>query len=242
MDAIDNCKAIPNSDQKDWDLDKVGNACDPDMDGDGVDNQFDNCPVRFNRGQEDLTETQIGGAADGVGDTCDLCPADFSPGNGDLDGDGIGDVCDRDIDGDGVAKTTTTVGWTSTRTSSTRTAISTGAACDDDDFAGILNRPWEVVVVNGFERFPMPVCTGCPASPYLTPGFESVINVQLPADYQSRIVDTEGTSPARARSTARYRRYASTRRPMPAPALPGCSDQDIAPARVGLPSIAPRQI
>ena len=104
VDALDNCKAIPNSDQKDWDLDKVGNACDPDMDGDNIDNQLDNCPVRFNPDQEDLTETEIGGAADGVGDTCDLCPADFSPGNGDLDGDGEGDVCDRDIDGDGVGQ------------------------------------------------------------------------------------------------------------------------------------------
>ena len=30
------------------------------------------------------------------------------------------------------------------------------------------------------------------SSTYLAPGFETVINVQLPADYQSRIVDTEG--------------------------------------------------
>ena len=193
VDAIDNCKAIPNSDQKDWDLDKVGNACDPDIDGDSINNQIDNCPVRFNSDQEDLTETQLGGAADGVGDACDLCPADFSPGNGDLDGDGIGDVCDRDIDGDGVANDDDNcrLDYNPDQFNPDRDLY--GAACDDDEFANILNQPWEVIVVDGFERFPVPVCASCPAAPYLAPGFESVVNVQLPPDYQSRIINAEGT-------------------------------------------------
>jgi len=47
------------------------NACNPDLDGDGVLNEVDNCPNDANPGQEDL------------------------------DGDGEGDVCDGDIDGDG---------------------------------------------------------------------------------------------------------------------------------------------
>ena len=104
----------------------------------------------------------------------------------------MGDVCDRDIDGDGVANDDDNCQKDFNPDQFNPDGDLYGAACDDDDFADILTRPWEVVVVNGFEKFPMPVCTDCPASPYLAPGFESVINVQLPADYQSRIVDTEG--------------------------------------------------
>ena len=101
-------------------------------------------------------------------------------------------MCDRDIDGDGVANDDDNCRLDFNPDQFNPDGDLYGAACDDDDFAGILNRPWEVIVVDGFERFPIPVCAGCPASPYLAPGFETVINVQLPADYQSRIVDTEG--------------------------------------------------
>lgn len=34
-DACDNCRAVKNNDQKDTDLDKYGDECDEDMDGDG---------------------------------------------------------------------------------------------------------------------------------------------------------------------------------------------------------------
>ena len=96
----------------------------PDMDGDGICDQLDNCPAVTNADQSDMD-------ADGIGDLCDACPNDAAnneDGDGwcadqdncpfvsndqaDGDGDGVGDVCDicpgdvdpdqEDEDGDGI--------------------------------------------------------------------------------------------------------------------------------------------
>jgi len=40
--------------------------------------------------------------SDGICDAADKCPINFDPTNGDLDGDGTGDVCDNDADGDAI--------------------------------------------------------------------------------------------------------------------------------------------
>ncbi|MFK8023467.1 MAG: lamin tail domain-containing protein [Ilumatobacter sp.] len=79
----------------------------PDIDGDTVDNEVDNCPVEPNPGQED-------GDGDGIGDACDddpedgpsgdldgdsvpndvdNCPNVANPGQDDEDADGVGDAC-----------------------------------------------------------------------------------------------------------------------------------------------------
>ncbi|MEW5993316.1 MAG: M14 family zinc carboxypeptidase, partial [Candidatus Zixiibacteriota bacterium] len=66
-----------------------------DIDGDGVPNDSDNCPLVFNPLQEDLD-------SDGVGDSCDNCINISNPDQEDSDADGIGDSCDficGDIDG-----------------------------------------------------------------------------------------------------------------------------------------------
>lgn len=58
-----------------------------DTDGDGVVDDFDNCPNTPNPLQEDTD-------VDGLGDACDNCPAIPNALQEDLDGDGIGDLCD----------------------------------------------------------------------------------------------------------------------------------------------------
>ena len=91
----------------------------PDEDGDGVPDEYDNCPIIPNADQADGDSDNVGDACDNcpidpnegqddidgdcAGNVCDLCPFVFSnEPYQDTDGDGIGDACDPDIDGDGV--------------------------------------------------------------------------------------------------------------------------------------------
>ncbi|MEE8111797.1 MAG: thrombospondin type 3 repeat-containing protein, partial [Acidobacteriota bacterium] len=73
-----------------------------DRDRDGFGDLCDNCPNRFNPGQEDFD-------ADGLGDACDNCNTVANPDQFDTDQDGAGDACDPcpldpddDRDGDGL--------------------------------------------------------------------------------------------------------------------------------------------
>jgi len=59
-----------------------------DLDGDGLADGLDNCPLDSNFIQTD-------GDGDGVGDACDLCPAVADAGQADSDLDGVGDGCDN---------------------------------------------------------------------------------------------------------------------------------------------------
>ncbi len=74
-DSKDNCPGLANVDQADVDADQIGNVCDLDADGDGINDKkltdgvvsstgLDNCPVNRNRNQLDDD-------GDGLGDACD---------------------------------------------------------------------------------------------------------------------------------------------------------------------------
>ena len=88
--CIDRSLQAPNENQQPGQQAVVpGPAANPtpdDMDGDGIPNQEDNCPVNFNPDQKDSDE-------DGVGDACDDCPNDPDPEQGDSNNDGKGDAC-----------------------------------------------------------------------------------------------------------------------------------------------------
>lgn len=71
-------------------------ATDPDYDGDGIQNVFDNCVFASNTYQADYDD-------DGVGNECDNCENTANSDQSDADEDFVGDACDdcTDLDGDG---------------------------------------------------------------------------------------------------------------------------------------------
>ncbi len=105
-DLCDQCPNVADDHfQIDSDQDGRGDLCDDDRDGDGVDNNEDNCVEISNPGQEDGDNDDIGDLCDqddGVDPARDNCLDHFNPDQLDTDGDGFGDVCDRDRDNDEV--------------------------------------------------------------------------------------------------------------------------------------------
>ncbi|RMG90239.1 MAG: hypothetical protein D6712_00195 [Chloroflexi bacterium] len=130
FDTNDNCPAISNPGQADFNNDGVGDVC-QDTDGDSVMDVNDLCPVEFgdagNSGCPLPTETAttaptntsvptetpttpptetpttapVDSDGDGVEDASDNCPSVSNPGQADFNSNGTGDACE-DSDGDTV--------------------------------------------------------------------------------------------------------------------------------------------
>ena len=99
LDKADNCIAIKNPDQANFDEDAAGDACDADDDNDGVPDLQDAFPFDPDKTEIIFVDTDN----DGLEDDVDNCPLKQNADQVDFDGDGEGDACDPDDDNDGVA-------------------------------------------------------------------------------------------------------------------------------------------
>jgi hypothetical protein len=99
----DNCSAISNQGQVDTDDDGDGDVCDDDDDNDGVSDMYDECPLLHRRHYNRRMRCVNDRDEDFVFDHVDNCVNVSNPLQGDADRDGLGDLCDVDADGNGIA-------------------------------------------------------------------------------------------------------------------------------------------
>jgi hypothetical protein len=78
-DDVDNCPIYPNPDQRDDNMDGIGDVCSVadgaggfvrDSDADGIADSRDNCVWEYNPGQRNTTGVSEKGLNDGIGDAC----------------------------------------------------------------------------------------------------------------------------------------------------------------------------
>ena len=85
------------------DDDGDGDVCDDDDDNDGVSDMYDECPLLHRRHYNRRMRCVNDRDEDFVFDHVDNCVNVSNPLQGDADRDGLGDLCDVDADGNGIA-------------------------------------------------------------------------------------------------------------------------------------------
>ena len=175
VDVEDNCWEMPD-DNIDIDSDGLGDACDPDIDGDGIENGNDSCPHDHNNDSDGdticddidpcLNDPVNDPDGDGLCAFEDNCPYDSNPTQNDNDSDGAGDACDicpgekdLDIDGDGIVDCVDNCLYQANTDQDDTDLNGIGDACDCTD---VLQGPNELGVdCGGYCGFQCPVCSWC---------------------------------------------------------------------------------
>jgi predicted lipoprotein with Yx(FWY)xxD motif len=104
LDAVDNCPNKANKRQWDYDKDGMGNACDNDDDNDTFTDKAEKIAGTNPKDPKSFPGSiTLDNDGDGIDDVLDNCPSAPNKGQWDLDGDGQGNKCDLDDDGDGFS-------------------------------------------------------------------------------------------------------------------------------------------
>ena len=166
-DANDNCPAVANPDQANFDGDSMGDACDPDDDNDGLldVNEPASCtgnpqpsphPGRLDPDCDDDGVSDGNLDPDGFGPIVagpDNCVSVANTNQTNTDGDSMGDACDPDDDNDTVLDGADNCPLVANASQANYDGDSMGDACDPDaDNDGFLNTAEAAISTNPLDE------------------------------------------------------------------------------------------